>query len=121
MYEETGLSIDEDSAELLCLWESNYPIDVASGPVRSQHLVVYVIASMDFTSSEIKLQETEVQRAEWVKCADLDSIIGSAGAPTDAVTEGTDVTAAACETRPTCANTAQGTRFALDIWRRFCG
>ncbi|GLH14618.1 Nucleoside diphosphate-linked moiety X motif 17 [Gryllus bimaculatus] len=70
--EETGLKFEfgESQAQLLCLWESVFPVLLGFGVPKNHHIVVYYYLRAQETSEElqkkIKLDPEEVQACTWL-------------------------------------------------------
>mmetsp|Transcript_12419 Transcript_12419/g.23031 ORF Transcript_12419/g.23031 Transcript_12419/m.23031 type:complete len:299 (+) Transcript_12419:39-935(+) len=72
--EETGLKIHSAQCQILCLWESTYPLSfdplLKKNAITHHHLVVYVLASLsDISSKDLKafdIQVAEVGEVAWL-------------------------------------------------------
>ena len=74
LMEETGIDLSKDlkaDIQLLCMWESCYPIHIEIGFPKRQHLVVYFCAQLQLDSTEINAiidleEDGEVSRIAWL-------------------------------------------------------
>lgn len=96
--EETGLALDADSARVLCLWESCFPIDLSVrrrrrwllllrgvpgahdgaaqlGPPLRQHVVIYISARLAHGDSDVRIQEAEVAAAAWLTAREVSRLV----------------------------------------------
>eukprot|EP00009_Paramoeba_aestuarina_P005221 CAMPEP_0201523872 /NCGR_PEP_ID=MMETSP0161_2-20130828/20970_1 /ASSEMBLY_ACC=CAM_ASM_000251 /TAXON_ID=180227 /ORGANISM="Neoparamoeba aestuarina, Strain SoJaBio B1-5/56/2" /LENGTH=293 /DNA_ID=CAMNT_0047923103 /DNA_START=66 /DNA_END=944 /DNA_ORIENTATION=+ len=66
--EETGITLSPSSLQLLCMWESSFPISLSRGHPKAHHLVIFYRAILPSSSSTLSLalQETEVQASCWL-------------------------------------------------------
>lgn len=84
--EETGLSLSNDTTiELLCLWESVYPVMLGFGTPIRHHVVVYLLAHVNHTSTELrthlKLDPEEVQACAWLSPEAVRFLFNSSDCP----------------------------------------
>jgi ADP-ribose pyrophosphatase YjhB (NUDIX family) len=54
LHEETGLTLPEDTnIQILCLWESVYPVLLGLGTPVRHHIVVYLLARVNALSEQM--------------------------------------------------------------------
>lgn len=76
--EETGVTVPAAALELLCVWESNYPINDV--PIR-QHCAIYYVARLHGDAlPALTLDPSEVAAAVWVTPPALQHLVRDAGA-----------------------------------------
>ncbi|CAE7332178.1 phzS [Symbiodinium sp. CCMP2456] len=71
LYEETGLTVDHASMQLLCFWESVFPTSadgcVEAGQVKGHSVTAFVKALVEPAKAEaLALQSSECERCAWV-------------------------------------------------------
>ena len=72
LFEETGLSVETDSLECLCFWESVFPTTaadcLAAGQIKGHYLIVFFVARIggQIKAPPVRLQESETDAFMWV-------------------------------------------------------
>jgi 8-oxo-dGTP pyrophosphatase MutT (NUDIX family) len=77
--EETGISLNASDLALHCVWESTYPINIAHGPPKSHHMVVFYRAELPrgvlSAELDLHLQMEEVSAAAWLDQSTVRALI----------------------------------------------
>ncbi|CAE7469462.1 phzS [Symbiodinium sp. CCMP2592] len=71
LHEETGLTVDHESMQLLCFWESVFPTSadgcVDAGQVKGHSVTAFVKALVEPAAADtLALQSSECERCAWV-------------------------------------------------------
>ena len=77
VFEETGISLQDDQLRLLSIWESTFPIDLQHGEPTNHHIVLFyhAILPLHYSSIPISLQSAEVCAASWVSEVDIGELL----------------------------------------------
>jgi 8-oxo-dGTP pyrophosphatase MutT (NUDIX family) len=78
LHEEVGIDAREEQLELVCLWESCFPIRKSDGPLKSHVLALFFRLRLDlpFERIEVKVDSEEVDDFKWMVPSQVAEVLG---------------------------------------------